>query len=91
MYGSVKCVENQGRNIECMHVKCKSIVIIMWNNYIGIKFHFYHLTTILWGNFFCFFLPFNKEKVFYKFICCIAEENIQMSGFVIQFINKRVC
>jgi len=23
MNGNVKCVENQGRNNECMHVKCK--------------------------------------------------------------------
>jgi hypothetical protein len=52
--GNVKCVENQGRNIKCMHVKCKSIVTV-WNNYVGIKFHLYHLTTILWGNFFYFF------------------------------------
>jgi hypothetical protein len=41
MNGSVKCVENQGKNSECMHVKWKSIVAIMWNNSIGIKFHFY--------------------------------------------------
>jgi hypothetical protein len=43
MNGSVKCVDNQGINIECMHVKCKSIVTIMWNNYTRIKFHFYQL------------------------------------------------
>jgi hypothetical protein len=40
MNGSVKCVENQGRNIECMHVKCTSIVAIVWNNFARIKFHF---------------------------------------------------
>jgi hypothetical protein len=27
----IKCVENQGKNNECMHVKCKYVVIIMWN------------------------------------------------------------
>jgi hypothetical protein len=41
MNGSVKCVENQGRNNECMHVKWKSIVTIVWNNYMRIKFHLY--------------------------------------------------
>ncbi len=43
MNGNVKCVDNQSRNIECMHVKCKSIVKIMWNNSTRIKFHFYQL------------------------------------------------
>jgi hypothetical protein len=38
---SVKCVEVQGRNNECMYVKCKSIVIIVWNNYTWITFHLY--------------------------------------------------
>jgi len=38
-------------------VKCKFVVIIMWNNFVRIKFHFYHLATILWGVFF-FFLNF---------------------------------
>jgi hypothetical protein len=56
MNGSVKCVDNQGKNNECMHVKCKSIVTLVWNNSIGIKFHFYHLATILQGIFFCLFL-----------------------------------
>jgi hypothetical protein len=41
MDGSVKCVENQCKNSECMHVKCKSLVTVMWNNSTGIKFHFY--------------------------------------------------
>jgi hypothetical protein len=31
MNGKVKCVENQDRNIECMHVQCKSIVTIVLN------------------------------------------------------------
>jgi hypothetical protein len=38
---NVKCVENQGKNSECMHVKCKCVVTITWNNYARIKFHFY--------------------------------------------------
>jgi hypothetical protein len=38
---NVKCVENYGKNSECMHVKCKYVVTIMWNNYARIKFHFY--------------------------------------------------
>jgi len=38
MNGKVKCVENQGKNNECMHVKCKSFITIMWNNFVGIKF-----------------------------------------------------
>jgi hypothetical protein len=56
MNGSVKCVENQGRKSECMHVKCNFFVIVVWNNLVGIKFHFYHLVTILWGIFFFVFL-----------------------------------
>ncbi len=27
----VKCVENQGKNSECMHVKCKYVVTIVLN------------------------------------------------------------
>jgi hypothetical protein len=41
MNGKVKCVENQGRPSECMNVKCKCIVIVVWNNFVRIKFHFY--------------------------------------------------
>jgi hypothetical protein len=41
MNGSVKCVENWGKNNECMHVKCKYVVTTVWNNSIGIKFQFY--------------------------------------------------
>jgi hypothetical protein len=29
MNARIKCVENQGKNNECMHVKCKSIVIVV--------------------------------------------------------------
>jgi hypothetical protein len=69
MNDNVKCVEKQSINSECMHVKCKTIVTIMWNNSTGIKFHVYHLATILWGNLFSIF-SFNIGKAFYKF-CCI--------------------
>jgi len=41
-----KCVDNQSKNSECMHVKCKSIVIIAWNNFGGIKFHFNQMTSV---------------------------------------------
>jgi hypothetical protein len=37
-----KCVQKQGKNIECIHMKCKYVVIVAWNNFVGIKFHFYH-------------------------------------------------
>jgi hypothetical protein len=47
MNNNVKWVDNQSKNSECTHVKCKSIVIVMWNNSGGIKFHFYYLVTIL--------------------------------------------
>jgi hypothetical protein len=40
MNGGVKYVENQGRNIEFMHLKSKSIITVIWNNSVGIKFHF---------------------------------------------------
>jgi hypothetical protein len=56
MNGNVKCVENQGKKSECMHVKCNFVVTVMWNNFVGIKFHFYHLVTILWGICFYFFI-----------------------------------
>jgi hypothetical protein len=38
MNGKVKCVENQGINNECMHVKCKFVIIVFWNNFARIKF-----------------------------------------------------
>ncbi len=34
----LKCVENLSKNNECMHVKCKFVVIVAWNNFVGIKF-----------------------------------------------------
>jgi hypothetical protein len=40
MNGKVKCVDNPRRNSECMHVKCKFVVIVVWNNYVWIKFTF---------------------------------------------------
>jgi hypothetical protein len=80
MNGSVKCVENQGRKIECMHVKCKYVITIVWNNSTGIKFHLYHLATILWGNFsICFY---NNEKVSYNFCGYTIDESVQMSNVV---------
>ncbi len=60
-------------------MKCKYVVIIVWNNFVGIKFHFYHLTTILWG-FFLFF--YNNDKVFYNFCCYIVNESVQMNNVV---------
>jgi len=83
MNGGVKCVDNQSKNSECMHVKCKYVVTVVWNNCIGIKFHFYHLATILWGMFFYFFI--DNKKVFYKFCYYIIEDNVHTSGFVFQF------
>jgi hypothetical protein len=35
---AVLCVEKHSTNIECMHVKCKFVVIVVWNNFEGIKF-----------------------------------------------------
>ncbi len=40
MNGNVKGVENQSKNTKCMHVKCKSIVTVMWNNSTRIEFHY---------------------------------------------------
>jgi hypothetical protein len=39
MNGSVKCVEKHGKDIECMHVKCKYVVTVVWNNFAKIKLH----------------------------------------------------
>jgi hypothetical protein len=41
MNGSVKCVEKQSKNNECMHVKCKFVVTLVWNNFAAINFHIY--------------------------------------------------
>jgi hypothetical protein len=30
-------LKNKSKNNECMHVKCKFIVIVVWNNSTGIK------------------------------------------------------
>ncbi len=43
MNGNVKCVVKHDINNECMHVKCKYVVIVMWNNFAGIKVHVYQL------------------------------------------------
>jgi hypothetical protein len=72
MNGNVKCVEKQGINNECMHVKCKYVVTILWNK--GIKFHLLHLVTILWG-FFIFYFH-NNERVFYNLCYYIVDENV---------------
>jgi hypothetical protein len=72
MNGNLKCVENQGKNSECMHVKCKYVVIVIWNNSARIKFHFYHLVTILWGIIIIIIIIiiiYDNDKVFYKFCC----------------------
>jgi hypothetical protein len=37
MNGRVKCVENPSTHNECMHVKCKFVIKILWSNFIGIK------------------------------------------------------
>jgi hypothetical protein len=42
MNGNVKGVENEGINSGCMHVNCNFVVIIVWNNFARIKFHFDH-------------------------------------------------
>jgi len=42
MNDRVKSVEYYGINSECMHVMCKFIVTIVWNNFVKIKSHFYH-------------------------------------------------
>jgi hypothetical protein len=60
MNGRVKCVENQGITSDCMHVKCKSVVTIEWNIFAGIKFHFCHLATILWGFFNFYFVVIGR-------------------------------
>jgi hypothetical protein len=65
MNGNVMCVEKRSKNNECMHVKCKYVVTLMWNNYAEIKFHFCHLVTILWGIFNVF--SFSIRKIFHNF------------------------
>jgi hypothetical protein len=41
MNGSVKFVETQDMNNEHMHMKCKFVVIVMWNILQEFKFHLY--------------------------------------------------
>jgi hypothetical protein len=74
MNGSVKCVENYGRINGYMHVKCKFVVIVVWNNFVRIKFHFYHLAAILWGIFLGFF--YNNENFFYNLYCYNIDESV---------------
>jgi hypothetical protein len=69
MNGSVKFIKTEDMNIEHMHAKCKSIVIVLWNIMQEFKFHWYHLATMM-GEFFFPILFFSSGKVFYKF-CCI--------------------
>jgi len=38
---AVLCIEKNNINTECMHVKCKYVVIVVCNNFTGIKFHVY--------------------------------------------------
>ncbi len=56
MNGSVNYIEKQGKNNECMHMNYKYVVTVMWNNFARIKFHLYHLTTMIGKFFLCFFL-----------------------------------
>jgi hypothetical protein len=46
MNGRVKCVNNQDKNGEFMHMKCKYVVRVKWNNLVGIKF----ISTIMYRN-----------------------------------------
>jgi hypothetical protein len=54
MNGKIKCVKNQGNNGECMHMKCKYVIIVEWNNLARIK-----LISTIWqpscGEFFSIF------------------------------------
>ncbi len=40
MNGIMKYVKNKDRNGECMHMKCKYIVTVEWNNLAKNKFSF---------------------------------------------------
>jgi hypothetical protein len=46
MNGSVKFVENENINSEYKHVKCKYVVIVVWNILQEFKFHFYQYIKI---------------------------------------------
>jgi hypothetical protein len=74
MNGNVKCVDKPSRNNECMHVKCKCVVIVMWNNSTRFKFYFYHLVTILWGKKIVFF--YSNEEVF-NIYCYTIDESVK--------------
>jgi hypothetical protein len=60
MNGRVKRVENQGKNSECMHVKCNYVVIIMLNNFVEIHFYQSHI------NDFNFKIKENHKKYEYE-------------------------
>jgi hypothetical protein len=89
MNGKVKCVENQGRNNECMHVKCKSFITVMWNNFVGIKF----IYTIWRPPYMDFFINsiIVTNRFFYKQCCYTINERVQKNGFVFFLESKRVC
>jgi fatty acid desaturase len=37
MNGRIKCAKNLSRNRECMHVKCKFVVTMLWNNFVEVN------------------------------------------------------
>jgi hypothetical protein len=78
MDGKIKRVENPSRNSECMHVKWKFVVTVLWNNYVGINF----TSTIWWPSCGDFFLITVRSKFFYNFCHYTIDERVQMSDFV---------
>jgi hypothetical protein len=79
MNGKCMCVKNQSKNGECMHMKCKSIVTVEWNNLVGIKF----ISTIWWplcANVFSIFIII-MNKFFYNFCCYTVDEGVYMNDF----------
>jgi hypothetical protein len=69
-----------------MHVKWKYVIPIVWNILQELKFHFYHLATML-GIFFC--SVFSNGKGFYKKKNYIVNEVSKQVMFFFQFRNLR--
>jgi hypothetical protein len=57
MNGIMKYVKNKDRNGECMHMKCKYIVTVEWNNLAKNKFSWWS-----WRIFFYFY--YSNKQVF---------------------------
>ncbi len=90
MNGSVKCVEDQSKNNECMPMKCKFVVTVVWNNYARIQFHFYHKSMIANGGWFTKTLKILLDQI-KKGVALVLAYFVQFFHVLIFIGNVKVC